>query len=693
MPQFSKKLHDSCGILLNNAQKEAFQHENGPALTLSIPGSGKTTVILSRSLYLIHEKHVDPKRILSLTFSKASATDMTQRFQNQFSSFGDYPLQFSTIHRYAYRFIHDYYKNRPVNLTLIEGSDSPMSKYQIIARIYRDVAKKPITDDLYEEIQNALGLISNLMLNEEDYLDYGIRTDNIETIRQSYRQFKKKNHMIDFDDMLTVTFNLLNRDPLLLKKEQSRFDYIQLDEAQDTSKIQHEIIRLLAKEHQNIFMVADDDQSIYGFRGAYPEYLLNFKDHYPEGKIYRLDTNYRSDGHILKASDDIIKKNINRYDKVLNPYHPNTIAPILLEMTDLKKRNKHIVSTITKDEQSAVLYRNNLSVIPLLHDLNLENIDFTIKDGDLSFFKSWILKDVKAFFRLSLIPQDLESFRQIAYKTNGYISRKMVQELSLTHRNENVFESIKNQKDLKKIQIKTLTTLQDTIARLTNLHPQDALDAIGVDIGYFEYLKNRDTINYDQTMYHYHILKYIAKDTKTALDFLERLDNLQVIFKNATKNPTAILKLSTIHSSKGLEYDHVHLIDLIDGIFPSKMSVEKRDKFKDIKWIEEDRRLLYVAMTRAKKTLTIYQHDFIQGKYITPSEFIRDLKLSANIQLEKEQVISKISGTEGQKVQHKSFGAGTIMAVQNGAYKIKFRDKVRELSIDVCEENKLLQFL
>ena len=259
-------------------QEKAINHVNGPALVLAVPGAGKTTVIIHRTINLISNHRVNPDKILSITFSKSSAMDMKNRFEKMYPGFNRTGIKFSTIHSFCYGLIREYAYIKKTDYKLIEEEKNAFNKYNLLKKIYLEINNEYITEEKLEILISAISYIKNMMINPNDFINANkIEIDNFLRIYTVYENYKKRHNLLDFDDMLTISLEILNSNKYLLAKYRDKYNYIQLDEGQDTSKIQMEIIRLLASPKDNLFIVADDDQSIYGFRGAYPQGLFDFK--------------------------------------------------------------------------------------------------------------------------------------------------------------------------------------------------------------------------------------------------------------------------------------------------------------------------------------------------------------------------------------------------------------------------------
>lgn len=697
--KFIKEIESETGLKFNEDQRGAINHYRGPALTLAVPGSGKTTLLLTRTLNLIESHKVNPKEILTITFSKASARDMQHRYKSLFKSKYPHDINFSTIHSFAFAIYRAYCKKKRIPFKLLEDSNGPVSKLRLFRDIYLSTNKSFPQEDKLEELSNAISYIKNMMIKHDEVKSEFPNIKNLDIMLKKYDDYKRNNNMIDFDDMLTDTYAILLSHTEALKYYQKKFPFIQVDETQDTSKIQHKLIQLLAGEDSNVFMVADDDQSIYGFRGAFPDFLLNFDKTYPSGKTYYLKTNYRSDKNIIDICNHTIKNNINRYPKVIAPFHKNDGNVTIMNFDTINERNKYMIDEISNTRESiGVLYRNNLSGITIANSLEIENQDFLIRDNKLNLFTHWITKDIKSILSLALVPQDIEAFEKICYKVNAFISKKQLEYVKLNHRGRNVFSVLLENTENSKRQIKTIQKLETTFSTLMRKSPIESIITIEEELGYLQYLNDRAELmgySFNSLMSYISALKEIAVGTESIVDFFDRLDSLRDILKNSLNNFSSHIRLSTIHSSKGLEYSKVFIVDVEDSVFPNASAVNKAND-GDLSAIEEERRLFYVALSRAKKDLIILNVKFKNGTYIKPSPFIKDLDSHSSlktIHVKPDQNPDNSHLIIGSKVSHKTFGIGEIIDSNKSITKIAFDGVVKELSTPLCIEKKLIVYI
>jgi len=673
-----KTLKNDYSIQLNKNQKKALVHKKGPALTLAIPGSGKTTLLLCRIFYL-NQVHDTPfENILTLTFSKASALDLKKRYESIFKKL-PWDLKFSTIHKFSYKIVRQYYKYRKVNFQLIEGKYS-FKKINLLKGIYKNINHKRISNEDLETLTNDISYTSNMMLKD----DFPRNIKNFEEIYNAYKDEKKKNKMIDFDDMLLIALRVLEKHENILNFYTSKYKYVQVDEAQDTSIVQHKLIKLISQKHNNIFMVADDDQSIYGFRGAYPKYLLDFKSHYASGKLFYLQHNYRSSFEIIDVCSEFIDRNKNRYNKKIINKNEKSKPIKVIEFSNSLKRNQYLVNSISADEkkETAVLYRNNISGLPLINLFDKENIPFNVRGKNTHLFNHWLFTDIKAFFNVILINQDLDSFERIYYKLNSYISKNMINYLKLNIRGQSVFDCLIQNPSLKKFQSDTFRNLEEIFITAKEQSPLEILNTIKYDLNYLNYLDeyaSKSSNHYDNLKEKLQILEAIAAKEDSAFEFLDRLNQLESVIKSHKNNIENTIVLSTMHSAKGLEFERVFIIDVKDSILP-----------QSDKTLEEDRRLLYVALSRAKNELTILHSKFISGKYNSKIQFIDELKLNSHVHYKIYKAKEKFTLEKGEIVHHKKFGVGKILDISNRNVSIAFDESLKVLSKDLCIKKNLL---
>jgi DNA helicase II / ATP-dependent DNA helicase PcrA len=632
--KFIELLNEKCGIKFTEKQKGAVMHKERPALVLAVPGAGKTTVLLARTANLIINHGVNPANILSITFSRASALDMKNRYNSIFSNITSIGANFSTIHSFAFELIRKYSSLHGLAYKVIEDTNSGVNKRALLKKCYFDTNGEQLDEDALDELINNIGYVKNMILTDKELEGFAseLELNNFVKIYSEYEKIKKDNGFIDYDDMLSMAFDILKEDRDTLERYRKLYKYIQVDEGQDTSKIQHKLIQLIAYPENNIFVVADDDQSIYSFRGAYPKFLLEFENMYPGTKKFYIEENFRSTKEIVDLANKFIKTNTVRFDKTLftNNGEGNPVRVVRLknenEMVDFLIQD---LKELKANGDSAILYRNNISAIGLADELSRRGVTFYIKDYNRFFFKHFVTEDIKAFMEFILDQSDINAFSRIYYKINSYLPKEIVHYLKTNNPQGNsvftLLEKISgNNENLKS----RIIRLRNIFNSLRTLNVKTIISSIENELGYNKFLKENAKMlgySYESLRIILTNLKDMAGRCKSIAAFLNRIPELEDIMdKSRSKRENSILTLSTIHSSKGLEFSDVYIIDIIDNIIPTRGSLEKLEK-GNIDRLEEERRLMYVAMTRARKRLNLLMLERKNDEVVIPSRFISEI--------------------------------------------------------------------
>ncbi len=604
---------------LTDVQIKAANHFKGPALVLAVPGAGKTTILLNRIDRLV-SRGVDPRKILSITFSKNAAMEMENRFKRNFNS--DYPPVFSTIHSFAFSILRDYGREFNKTYNLVEGNKK-FNKYLVLRNLYRDLGNGYLTDDRLETLVGEIGLCKNLLLTPEDFGKERSVFRKFPEIYHGYEKIKAKGNFFDFDDMILLALDILKSNSSIRTKYRNYFDFIQLDEGQDTSVAQFALIKYMLKKENNIFIVADDDQSIYGFRGADPSELLGLKNTFKDLSIYYMEENFRSDGYIVQAAKGFIGKNKSRYEKNLFTENPKEKQVKLVKYVDRSYQCSYIHKNLTEGT-NAVLYRNNISALPLIEYFERKSIEFSIRDTSIKFISHFVVRDILNIMEFSKDTGNIELYSEIYYKMKGFISKAHIGFIKKNSPCTDVFKTLLQYPELSSFYYRNILELYHDFKKLKGLKTIDALNFIVDGLNYGEYLAHTaDRLGYSRySLEQYvHILKEVGKNEPDWNLFIGRLKYLEDLIKRQSGS-RANLKLSTIHGVKGLEFDNVFLVDLIEENLPSSGSIEAYRKGNNT-LLEEERRLLYVAMTRAKKGL----YFFIPGEKSEdiPSRFVGEI--------------------------------------------------------------------
>lgn len=588
---------------LTSIQKKAAEFKDGPCLVLAVPGAGKTTMLLERIKIL--SKNIDSKKILTLTFSKTQSQDMKNRF-------GTNDSNFMTIHAFCYLIIRNYLKKYNRELRLIEASDS-YNKYHLVRDIYKSINNnKKLSREDVESFFTETSYMKNALL-DQSYLDK-VRIKNIKEIYCEYERFKKENHFIDFDDMQLIALRLLEENPRLFRSIQRKYQYFQLDEGQDSSILQFKILKMIVSQNNNLMVVADDDQSIYSFRAAEPDYLLNFKKYYPDSKIIIMDENHRSSANISKLANEFIKLNKNRYQKDIISNKEKGDKVVVKYLRDFKDEYNFIIKNLSPTKTNAILFRNNISAINLISFLLEDDIDFTISEDFLKFFESQIIEDIFDVIRFSEDFNDTEAFTNIYYKISTYLKKSEIEGLVNKPARLDVFSYFYDILDYDRRE--SLYEIEKKLKHIRKLPLDRKIAYIYNYLAYKKYASLRSNKFAEENMnkdLFIESLTNFSRGLNNISDFFKKIDLVKDKIKFTFGNP---LILTTIHKSKGLEYDRVFIIDMVKNEFPMVNYDENPDAA-----IEEERRVFYVAMTRAKESLFILTIKRRNGKKALPSEF------------------------------------------------------------------------
>lgn len=594
-------------MILTDVQNKAANFVDGPCLVLAVPGAGKTTMLLERINNL--SKSIPQNKILTLTFSRTQAIDMKNRF-------GSDDTNIMTIHAFCYLIIRNYLKKFHRELRLLESTDA-YNKYDLVRRIYQDINNKKVSREDVLTFFTETSYMKNAML-DESYLQK-VRIKNIEKVYEVYEDFKKSNNYIDFDDMQTIALRLLDENPRLLKSIQNKYQYFQLDEGQDTSLLQFEILNRIVSLNNNLMVVADDDQSIYSFRAANPDYLLNFKDYYPGAEIFIMNENHRSSKNIARLAGEFIKDNNFRYKKNLISKKEEGERVLIKTLKDSYDQYDFIKKNIDFSKSNSILFRNNISAINLVTFLLEDGIDFAINDDFLDFFKSQIIDDFFDIIKFSDDFTNVEAFENIYYKIRTFLKKTEVEKLRTKPINQDIFDFFYEILDYDRKN--SLYDIEKKLIHIRKLPLSRKISYIYKYLGYKEYssLKankfSEEVINKDLFV---ESLVNFTKDINSIEEFDREILKLK---KKIRLMPQTNLVLQTIHRSKGLEYDRVFIVDMNKNEFPIIDYEQSPEKS-----LEEERRVFYVGMTRAKEKLFILSTKKKNNKKTLPSEFYTTVK-------------------------------------------------------------------
>lgn len=599
---------------LDNAQYKAVNHREGPAMILAGPGSGKTTVITHRIKMLIENCSVKPEQILVITFTRMAASEMKQRFLNMLPS-GE-GVVFGTFHAVFFMILRIVYKFRAENIIKL-NEQRAFVKAELLANGVVSEDENTLIMDVISEIARVKAGSYNI----EEYYSFSCAADIFRRIFIEYNRYLEDNHKLDFEDMMLKTYELLIHKKDILRLWQEKFKYVMVDEFQDSSPIQFEVIKLLCQEHRNIFVVGDDDQSIYGFRGAAPKIMRDFTHYYKNAVIYNLNINYRSDKYIVSGATRVINSNDDRFYKDLKAFNRGDNKVEVVTFNNISQEADYVNNYITKhclgrDETVAVLTRLNNGAVQLQNILKSKNIAYSCKGKNESIFTHWIALDIIAYIRIALGSGDRGLYLRIINKPQRYISRQFFtdERVNLDYIEDRM--RLFNQTEL----VNALLGLRFHIANMSKMDTYAGIMYIRKVIGYEEWLlqySNDAGIAYEQLK---KILDDISESARLYNNYKLWVDMVEASVADNSRNDTGSCGISfcTLHSSKGLEFDTVFILDVNEGILPYSKAVTKEA-------VEEERRLFYVGMTRAKSKLYICYVKERYNKTMQPSRFIKEL--------------------------------------------------------------------
>lgn len=686
------------GIRLDPAQDAACRETEGHILLLAVPGSGKTTVMTARLGYLVRGIGIPADTVLAVTYSVAGAKEMQKRYEKVF---GSRDVEIRTIHGFCAKIIAAYGKaceRRPFSLI----GDAMGGQAGIIRDILRKYGGYP-TDNEIKDVMTAVTYCRNMMLDDKEIEKVSIDGRDFPQIYRAYREFKRENRLMDYDDQLFYGYNIMCRFPDAVRDYAGRFQYVCVDEAQDTSKIQHMIIRKAAEGCGNLFMVGDEDQSIYGFRAAYPQGLLEFDKVYPDAKVLFIEKNYRSTKTVVNAADRFIAANTDRREKHMVTDNPQGESIEKVRLNDLSELPVYIRIEAREAENesgktTAVLCRLNDSLIPIIDVLSDAGIPYTARAVDGLFFTHFIVRDILSFLQFARDPFDAVLFEKLYYKMSAGINRADFDYAVRVNRGGGMLsypEFMATCPVMKYSVRKRMKMVAAALFRITGATSAQAIRLVLSECGYGAYLSHRTN-----DLSKVSTLLAIAEKRPGQDEFVARISRLREIVTEGRQDGGIIL--STIHSAKGMEFDHVILCDAENGILPSVYEPSAGGKYteEELSEREEDRRLFYVAVTRAKKKLSLVTYESAFGKKTAGFDFIAALlgqkpeKKDAGLpRSAKETETLAKQYFVGDVIWHRVFGEGVISAISKDHAEVRFYKYSQPKSIDLryCIENRLIR--
>ena len=665
---------------LNEKQLEAVKNSEGPLLVLAGAGSGKTRVLTTRVAYLINECGIAPFNILAITFTNKAAKEMKDRIYNMLGSIA-YDIQISTFHSLGVLFVRENYDllGYSKNFTIIDSDDS----LTIIKKIIKDLGYDP---KYYNPkmIRNMISSAKNELLSPTDYERFA-NTEEARVAYEVYLKYQNKlmaSNSLDFDDLLMKPIELLRRNPEVLKTYQERFQYILIDEYQDTNEAQYILSKMLAAKHKNICVVGDNDQSIYSFRGSNYKNILNFERDYKDAKVIMLEENYRSTKNILNVANSVIKNNKERKDKNLWTNNPDGDKVVYHTALNEKDEASYVINEIKKlvsngEELSnmAVLYRTNAQSRTVEEAFLSNNIPYKVV-GSFYFYNRKEIKDLISYLRIIYNHNDDVSLLRVINVPKRGIGTKTIENLTFEANlyNKSIYDTITSGKEL---EFKNI--IEDIASNMANLSLTELIDYILDKTGIKKELESENSVDSEIRLENLEEFKSITKNFEEAYglasleDFLAEI-SLVADIEEHKDNPNTVT-LMTIHSAKGLEFDYVFVVGLEEGIFPHNNSIFEGN-------IEEERRLCYVAITRASKKLWLINTNermlYGERNRNNPSRFIKEIDPEY---LETDAVLGYNKGSDidtdaeykvGEHIIHDIYGEGVVVSLSDSIVTVAF---------------------
>ena len=646
-------------ISLDPQQEMAVQAADGPVLLLAVPGSGKTTVLVTRLGYLLRVRGIPPEHILTMTYTVAAAQDMRRRYASLFGEMEVNRLAFRTINGVCSRIIR--YYERTLHRTAFSLLEDSGQKRALLGEIYYRQTHEFAGESTLKGLEAALTYAKNQMLKGKELEQVEAEGVDFPAFYQAYVQALRERQVMDYDDQMVYALQILRQYPQILQAIQGRYTHFCVDEAQDTSKIQHAILHLLAGQTRNLFLVGDEDQSIYGFRGADPQFLLQFDRLYPDARVLYLERNYRSTQPITAAADRFIQRNSARRPKQMRAVRGDGPPVRQISVYDRAEQYSYLCRLAEGcTTETAVLYRDNDSALPLLDLLNRAGIPYRCRQVEPLFFSNRVVRDITDIIRFAQNPRDGMLFGTLYYKLGAGISRSLAQEaVSAAQAGEEPILFYAAQHPSASPWTKRqCRALQPHLNNLLQERADRAIYRIVHFMGYGAYLENRggDRSKAD-------ILEALGAKEPTPVRLLTRLTELQEVVRAGSSDPGCPFILSTIHSSKGLEYHRVILMDIADGLLPKVLNTPKEQTL-----YEEERRLFYVGMTRAKQELAVvtFRRNTLSSSFsqeLFPKKDLRRSPLppkAPSLPAPVQAAVQTQDYLPGSRLLHRSFGPGTL---------------------------------
>ena len=675
-------------IQLNEQQMAAVRQTEGPVLLLAVPGSGKTTVLVARLGYLLYCKGISPRQLLTVTYTVSAARDMKERFQALFGEAFAGQLAFRTINGLCASILRFYARRKGSEPFALADNESQLNS------VVRDLLARTGTaypsEQQIRDARTHITYCKNMIFSEAEVHAHSVEGMDFPAVYFEYQDYLRRSRLMDFDDQMVFALRILRREPEILAHYRSRYRWLCLDEAQDTSRIQHVILALLAGEHRNLFLVGDEDQSIYGFRAAWPEALLDFERHWPGGRVLLMETNYRSTGAIVARADAFIRGNRGRRDKHMRTDNREGSPIRRVVLSDYGRQARYLLQAAKNCRTStAVLYRNNDSALLLIDLLEREGVPYACRQREGFFFTSPIVRDLTDVLTLAYRPDDGERFLRVCWKLDLKIKKALLTHLLSRRRpGQTVVDCLLAGDGLAPWQVGRVKAFGTHLSKLPQLSSFAALRRVVKYMGYGDYLgeERMDTGRLD-------VLLALALQNPDPAGLLRRLEELQgLLATGGVSDPACPFVLSTIHASKGLEYDRVLLIDAAEGIFPARRQ-EGTSPAEARQALEEERRLFYVGVTRARASLELLTYE---EKFGAPAQvrfpFVSALLGEPNRPDQDAAARWELDFAPGTAVVHRQFGPGVIESRTGSIAVIDFEQVgIRRLDLTACRKGGLLK--
>ena len=657
-------------VNLDINQKNAVYIKEKNVLVVASPGSGKTTVIINRVNHLIEDLKINEGNIIVITFTRAAADNMRNRYKSIFKK--EKAPFFGTFHGLFYKIL----LREGYDIKIMDGGKGHAIIKSVLSRYFDDV-----NDDKVREVMNNISMFKTSLCTIDEFKSTVSKDIFLECLKV-YESSKEREGLWDFDDLSVTVLKLFTENKRVLEKYRRMFKYILVDEFQDCDNIQVSFLLLMNKDNE-LFAVGDEDQCIYSFRGSKPEYMVNFHETFKNGVKVKLLTNYRSKNNIVEVSKRLIDKNENRNEKEIISYcdshgivHYSTPYNEYMQGEEIAKYIKENYQGTYAD--NAVLYRTNMESRSMIDILTKRKIPFVLLDKGYNFFNHFICKDLINYLKLSIDQYDKNAFAWIINKPFRYISKENLGYINSYQEHKSPFDILINKKDMPPFQCKKIDDLRKEILYLNKMSLGSAIQYIISTMGYIDYLReyaNKYGQSLDDLEDVLEEFKGAAEGFKTITEFLIHVNNVEEQIESSKAVEDGVI-LSTIHGVKGMEFNNVYIINCNEEVIPHKSSMEEN--------IEEERRLFYVAITRAINNLYVFSPKTMRGKFRETSRFIAESHL-------KEEAEKIDYGIEvGNMLYHRTYGEGSVIEIDKDKIPIKFKDICRSFSLKVLMENNLV---